>query len=220
MYTRNLKRVVITAALCFFTCNAFAIGAGFYLGLMTGPVRPSNTTVQAQVLNSIATTPAKFDNRPWGVRFYLGYQIVPWAGIEGGLNYVSDIKYKSKANPPVPLCSKSSVKFRNFDIEGKLAAPLWWFEVYAKAGLAIIYQTSSGALNPTTTGTCGSTKSDPLYRALFAIGAGYTLSQNWVVDASITRIASGKPVGNINFLAIGIAYHFVDRYCGQFLCDD
>jgi len=31
---------------------------------------------------------------------------------------------------------------------------------------------------------------------------------------------AGGQVGNLTMYALGISYHFVDKYCGQFLCDD
>jgi hypothetical protein len=54
----------------------------------------------------------------------------------------------------------------------------------------------------------------------FTIGAGYDFTQNWVMDFSAMTLLVGGNIKSVTMYALGLSYHFVDRYCGQFLCDD
>ena len=40
-----------------------------------------------------------------------------------------------------------------------------------------------------------------------------------VVDVSFNRVMAGGIAKNVDFYALGLSYHFVDVYCGQFLCN-
>jgi hypothetical protein len=56
------------------------------------------------------------------------------------------------------------------------------------------------------------------FRPLIGIGVSYDLSQNWVADFSGTRVTKGSGILSADFFSLGISYHVVDEYCGQFLC--
>lgn len=110
--------------------------------------------------------------------------------------------------------------------------------VFAKAGIAAAYVTVPGALQPTTIHysqatypnagainsnqvqliRSGSNKYLTKLAPAFAIGASYDLNQSWQMDISWTRYFVGSQINNMNLYALGLSYHFVDVYCGSFLC--
>jgi opacity protein-like surface antigen len=115
--------------------------------------------------------------------------------------------------------------------------------LFGKAGVAALYTTTPGALNVTNykvvkTRIAGNNRAKPPVPPIlgtetinsgqstylskltptFTIGASYDLDQSWVVDVSATRLMVSGVISSMNFYALGISYHFVDKYCGQFLC--
>ncbi len=218
MRRRILTYVAFVAAANGLMMNANATGPGFYTGLMMGPATNDGSTVQAQVQGSPTTTPATPKSNQFGSRFFMGYQMNKYAAFEGGLDYFTGIKYDTKN---VPTCSSAQARARAFDAVIKGIYPFGsWFDAYVKGGMALVYQTTSGALNPSGTTECGKSTYVTKFRPTLSVGASYNLTQSWVTDLSWNRTMAGSPVNNIDFFAIGISYHFVDRYCGQFLCDD
>lgn len=64
------------------------------------------------------------------------------------------------------------------------------------------------------------TESQTKVGAIFGVGVAYNLTPNWVVDLSYNHLyVRNKLIDNLNFIALGITYRFVNVYCGQFLCD-
>lgn len=213
-------------------------------GQVCGPCGPGCSNIPF----TFSTTPGKPTTNQWGSRFFLGYMFNPYVGIEGGFNFFSGIHYKFTAPPGTQACSDARVRVRDIDVVGKFALPIQWFDVFVKAGVALTYQTISGSLNPpqtvvtncnpcnvTTPGgnpsspcacntvqtstLCGASTYRTKYDPIFTIGASYDLSQSAVVDISYTRLITGGPANGIDFIAVGISYHIVDVFCGQFLCD-
>ena len=120
--------------------------------------------------------------------------------------------------------------------EPSVHSGLYHSRFYGKAGVAATYLTTPGGLNITPYSVRPApTKSNPAavkitnvgsnsYKTqlnpAFALGISYDLDQSWQMDLSWTRTLVGGAVGNMNFYALGFSYHFVDVYCGQFLCSD
>jgi opacity protein-like surface antigen len=212
-----IRASVVLASLAGFCTSSYAVAPGFYVGLMEGPATNSAGTQQAQV-SATTTTPATAKSNQWGSRIYMGYKINQYAGVEGGLNYFSTIRYDTKE---VNTCSSVTARVRDFDVVGKADYPLGSVDLFGKAGVAITYLTTSGALNPGSdpnNSSCGKSQYTTKYNPTFSVGASYDLSQNWVADLSWNRTSVGSAVGNVDFFALGISYHFVNIYCGQFLC--
>lgn len=223
MRKRILKHLSLAIITSGFVINAYAVDPGFYLGLMVGPASSTGGTQQAQIEDSADTTPVDPSSNPFGSRLFMGYKINQFAGVEGGLTYFSKITYDTK-DPNVETCNSPEISVRDFDLVAKGMIPLRSFEIYGKAGLAIVYTTTSGSLNPGTGDPnipteCGKSENAITYRPTVSAGVSYDLSQNWVADVSWNRIMVGDKVSNMDFFALGFSYHFVDIYCGQFLCD-
>jgi opacity protein-like surface antigen len=197
--------------------NTYAMDEGLYMGLMFGPSTNSADTVQAQVEDEPFTTTATPKKNQFGTRVYLGYQTNKFFAVEGGLTYFSQIGYSTNG---VDTCSGSHAQVSTFDILGKGILPLGKLGIYGKAGVIVSYTQSTGDLNPDLTSTCGKSDHSVNARPGFGAGISYDLSQNWVADVSWNRFMVGGVVNSIDYYALGFSYHFVDKYCGQFLCDD
>ncbi len=216
--------VMITTCLA---TNAFAVAPGFYMGLMAGPAKPTGSTEQAQIQLSNLTTPVKPSSSVAGGRLFMGDDITDYFGIEGGFTYFSRVDYDT-VDENVTTYGNADADVGSFDLVGKVILPLDAFSLYAKAGADVAFTQTSGALNPPSppvinpdgTFAEGKSHSDTHAGPTFGVGASYDLTQNWVADVSYNRMMTGDPVDAFNFIALGISYHFVDKYCGQFLCDE
>lgn len=225
-----LFKHVLTTACAFFSANIWAVAPGLYMGLMfgatTNDAKPQLLQVKEQppFVPPPATTLGKPRGHQYGTRFFLGYKINKYAGYEFGLDYYSTIAFEpsqSFKNSGLDTCSASNARVYAVDFVGLASFPFGdWFEIYGKAGAAGTYLTLSGDLAPDGTRDCGRNQRSAKIKPTVSLGADMSLSQNWVIDASWNRLAVGSVVNNITYYALGFSYHFVDKYCGQFLCDD
>jgi opacity protein-like surface antigen len=234
--------------------------------------QPAGQTNTQTANTTVAITAAKAtpDKQQFASRIFLGNQFSRYAAIEIGGEFVSKIQFNLPsnvktaqcgaitdvyannvlANIPSP-CTETSLRIRGIDAVIKGIMPLGEsFDVYGKFGVAVIYETSSGGLNPTSTGQTITVRPGPqtlqqngqtiqTYQngqivqvmqttntytnkvaPTFSIGASYAINQNWVVDLSYNSIQVGSSYGNVKYAALGFSYHATSRYCGQFLCDD
>lgn len=227
-----------------FVSSSYAVGPGLYIGLMTGPATNSGATQEVQLENSRILIPATPKSSQWGSRAYVGYQLNPLFAFEGGVTYYSGIRYSMKDFIDCPgictACSGVQTRVRNFDVLGKLnlgtsnlgascgALSFFNFDIFGKAGVAVVYETTAGALNPdlglpdNPDGSipCGQSTYRTTVKPTFSLGASWEVTQNWLIDATYTVLMTGGAAGNVTFYSLGFSYHFVDVYCGQFLCDD
>jgi opacity protein-like surface antigen len=211
----DIRRAIIILSLA--VPSAYAVDPGFYMGLMTGPARANANTLQAQVARNVFVT-ARPQNNAWGSRLYLGYKFTKYAASELGLTYFSTFRYNTSG---IKTCTGTNARTRNFDLVVKGNLQAWDFEVFGKAGVAVTYLTTSGAINPGSNPKnldCGNNVNTTKYNPTFTIGASYDLTQNWVADITWNRTMVGSPINSVNLYALGISYHFVNIYCGQFLC--
>jgi opacity protein-like surface antigen len=216
MSRRILKHLALTSIASVIALNAYAVGPGFYMGIMGGPATNSASTQYAQIAGSTALTPVTSESTQFGSGLFMGYKMNPYAGIEGGFTYFSTINYDSKN---VQTCSSLISRVRDFHVTGKGTVPLGRsFDVFGKAGAALVYQSASQALSPNLPDPCGETTYTTKVSPTMSIGASYDFNQNWVGDISWNRLWAGSPVNNMDLFALSISYHFVDVYCGQFLC--
>jgi len=206
--------VLMTAATL--TANAYAVGPGFYMGAMAGPATNSASTENAATLSGTPpTTPVNPKSQQFASRIFMGYKVNQYAGFEFGGTFFSTIQFNSKG---IQTCASTDARVRDIEILGKGSYPLPnGFDVFAKGGVAIAYITTSGGLNSGVT-ECGKTQYQNKFVPTATIGASYDLSQNWVTDLSYNSVMVGGKVGKMTYFALGLSYHFVDVYCGQFLC--
>lgn len=209
--TRSLA--LISLSLCY--VNAYATAAGLYIGFGLGPATNDGKTTKlfTQPKPPLGTgVPANPRSNQFGGDVFVGYQWNRFAAFEGGITIFNNINFEPKSGASDPT---ATARVRTFNLLGKGILPFGdLFDVYLKGGVAITYLTTSGALNWN-----GKSTRTLSYRPQFSIGASYYLNQSWVVDVSLTRIMVGSVVNNMTYAAISLSYHFVDRYCGQFLCD-
>lgn len=195
--------------------------------------------------NPIANkNPANPKSTQFGSRIYLGYKFNKLAGFEFGFTYFSGVDYVLKTSssctsltPPCVPAAGTTARVRAVDLMGKLDYSFLGVGVLAKAGIAALYTTTPGGLNITnwhtittlnraknTTSTRVVNVGSNTYRTklspVFAIGVSYDLTQSWVTELTLTQYMVGSTFGNMSLFALGLSYHFVDRFCGQFLCDD
>jgi opacity protein-like surface antigen len=216
MQKRIIKSVALTAVLLAAT-QAYAVAPGFYIGAMAGPATNNGSDVKVQVQGSPTTAIATPKSSQFASRFLLGYQATNYVGIEGGLTFISQIKYDTGN---ATACGGTDASVRDIDVLAKGIVPFNdLFDVYAKAGPALVYQNTSNAMNPKLSQSCGKSQFVTKVRPTISLGASYTMSQNVVLDASYNLIMAGNPVNNISYFGLGITYHIVDVYCGQFLCN-
>lgn len=201
----------------FFIANAHAMSPGFYLGLMTGPAINSGRSQSAQVLNSVTTTSVTPKRTQFGVRAFLGYKYNYYLSLESGITFFSRIKYDTHG---VQTFSDPYVQVEDLDLVAKGEIPFYAFAAYGKIGVAAVHELVSGVLNPSGSPTFTSNNRGSIkVRPTASLGLSYDATQNWQLDASLNRVVTGGPPSNIDFFALGFSYHFVDTYCGQFLCD-
>lgn len=217
----TIKSVFVMIAAVTGVTQALAVAPGFYMGLSTGPATNGGGTEQIQAESNgsgvTTTTPATPSSSQWGTRVYIGNKFGKYASVEGGLDYVPGIQYNAKND--VQTCTGASVRVRAFDVMGKGEFAIRGFSVFGKAGAAIVYQGASGAFNPGENGECGKSTNTNQVKPIVSAGVSYDLSQNWVADLSWTRLMTGGIPGNVDLFGLGVSYHFVDVYCGQFLCN-
>jgi hypothetical protein len=244
MYKQLIKPFVMTTAILTCPLNVYAVGAGLYMGAMTGPATNSAKDVNAVVApgtqQPITYTPVTPQSKLWGTAIYIGYKNNQYIGSELGVDYFSSVGYSSKTN--TPTAGGTSARVRDIHVLLRGSVPFGnVFEAFIKAGPAFEYITTSGGLNEPVTQcarictdqfcdqpplpgpecqpvTSFKSKHQTKIAPLISIGASWSLDQSWVADVTLTSLPVGSVIKNITWISVGISYHFVDRYCGQFLC--
>lgn len=183
-----------------------------------------------------------------GGRLYGGYSLSQYFGVELGFTHYAPSTYTIPSGTNLTIgpvsgypSSKPAINTNAFDFVGKgsLAIPRLGIGVFGKAGVAIVKVGYAGTFtniyNPSLSGQTtillpdgsstvvpggfiNSTKTTTYFKPTAAVGLSYDLSQNWVVDFTLSRIFGGGGMQNADLYSLGISYHFVDKYCGQFLC--
>lgn len=211
--TKRLSALIITSSV--FT-GTFAIGPGFYLGAQAGFTNTNNTTQTVQTgLSSPATQSVSPSNTGMGERFFLGVGINKYAAAELGYTHYAPSTYKTS---PSAIVNTPAIRENGIDLVGKVMYPIQRFNVFGKLGAIMMYRSMSGSLQPIPPAT-STFKATNSFRPLIGLGANYELTQHWVAELGWSRaLKGGNGFQNADFTYLGISYHFVDEYCGQFLC--
>jgi len=213
----KLKRLLGLIAISSIACSAYAVRPGLYMGVQVGPGTNNASPVFAKTLSGTPpTTEVNPQSNQFGSHMYMGYKGSDYVAAEFGFTYFSTIAYDNKG---VQTCASTNARVRDIDVMGRLSYPYNGFEPFVKAGAAVVFTMTSGGLN-SGPDTCGRTQYTNNVKPTYAIGLGYDLSQNWVIDASANHLTVPGTISSMTYYALGISFHFVDKYCGQFLCDD
>lgn len=209
MLKKVIRPLALFTLLGSITSQAYAVAPGVYLGFMAGPAK-NNAKSQPVVYNGPGTTTATpTSTKNFGGRFFLGYKFIRYAAVETGFSLYSPIRYRIQPNGATPV-----VWFGSIDISGKASMTVYNFEVYGKLGIAFNNITKSSSFDTTSVKKSNIWTVGPTY----GLGANYALTQNWVADVAVTNTNFGDVVGKITMFSLGVSYHFVDKFCGQFLC--
>lgn len=197
---------------------AHATGEGMYMGAQVGGSKLNNPTKNVVINPTGTTVVISPSNTGVGARLYAGYQLNEYFGGEIGYTYYTPSKYNATSFGGNTLCSDPTIKESTLDFLAKAMYPVWNFNVFGKAGMAIAYQSSSGSL-VNNTGNCGSQgKAYTAVAPAYSVGASYDLTPSWQVDISFSQVLKTTNIPTATLFAIGFSYHIVDRRCGQFLC--
>jgi len=228
MKIRIVRQIAFTIIAAAFFTETYAMGNGFYMGLGVGPANNGGGVELVQDNQTIfinKVVPVHPRSTQVATSIFFGNQFSPYAAFELGFDFFSKIKYDTNN---VPTCGEDSRRVRAVDAVMKGILPVWYLSVFAKVGVAMTYVTASGGFNPEVifpTPTmppfinCAGEHTNK-FSGVFGIGASYDLNQSWLIDVTYTTIQVSGPIGNVSSLMIGLSYHFTDKYCGQFLCDD
>jgi len=216
MHTKNTKRLSALIIAGSIATGAHAIGPGFYLGAQAGATNLHNTTQTVQTgLASPATQSVTPSNTGIGERMFMGVGINKYAAAELGYTHYAPSTYKTS---PSAIANTPAIRENGVDIVGKAMYPFESFAIFGKLGAIMMSRTPSGSLQPLSP-TAPRITATNNFHPLLGAGVSYELTPNWVTDLSWTRaLKGGGGFQNADFIAVGISYHFVDKYCGQFLC--
>lgn len=216
MHTKKSSRLSALIIAASIATSAEAIAPGFYLGAQAGATNLHNTaqTVQTGVA-SPATQSVTPSNTGIGERLFIGVGINKYAAAELGYTHYAPSTYKTA---PSAIANTPAIRENGVDMVAKAMYPFERFALFGKLGAIRMSRTPSGSLQPLPPATA-SVKATNNFRPLIGLGMNYELTPSWVTDLSWTRaLKGGGGFQNADFIALGISYHFVDRYCGQFLC--
>lgn len=218
---RNTAKKIRLAMMIFSIAPlAHAVGSGFYLG---GQIGQSNTHNVARDVATYSTPPTENvvpSNGGIGGRLFMGYQLNENVAFEGGFTHYASSTYKPTTTT---LCNDASIRENGLDLVGKGMLPLSSsFNFFGKFGVTMIKSTMSGSIADAeveTSGCGGHDNASTNYiRPIAGVGMSFDLSQNWVTDVSYTRAFGGGDFKSADLMALGVSYHFTDKFCGQFLC--
>lgn len=219
---------------------------GFYSGIELGATnlhQPARNVAEERVgpnctprgCTQVSVDPS---NQSFGGRFFLGGGCSRYFSTEMGFGYYGAAKYNVPTPGPdpdptihiQPPCNTPSAKVEAVDIVAKVKLPILpcitqtqGLDLFGKFGAAYVVQSLSGSLSgcpESGCSTCNTNASNNGLRPVVGVGIDYHLNQNLRASLTATRIISGGgSIQPVDFVALGLAYEFVDRYCGQFLCD-
>ncbi len=217
MIKKNITQFTIILLLLGITNAAWAIAAGFYLGSQFGTSNSNNKEAEVETGGTPSSELVTPTTKGFGARIYMGYQFSSYLGLEAAYVYIANSIYKVNGNNN----GNPEVHEGGVDVLGKLMLPINKFnmDIFAKGGVAGMMRTQSGRLASSNLNSDTFSKSTNVYAVPeVAIGASYYLNQNWVADITYNKLLSSSSFQSADLITIGIAYHFVDTYCGQFLC--
>lgn len=194
MHIRTIKLIAIPLLMLGMVATSYAVAPGPYVGMQFGM---SQTKLKS---GSSKSAP--------GGGFSIGGVANKYFSAEGFY-----IHFANAAEDNTGIsCGSSVIHTDGLGFAGKGTLPLQSFGLFVKGGVAVIRSSGGGSCAP------GGGKTNTSARPVIGIGASYDLTQNWVADLSYTQVTLNGKVQSSSLIALGITYHIVDTFCGQFLC--
>jgi hypothetical protein len=218
-----IKRMSAFFILGLLSAMATATGTGPYVGLQVGQTNLNNVAYNVNTgLPESTCNPATGagciilltdpNNTGIGERIFFGIQMNRYAAFEiGATNYAPSVyspNVDGDSNEP-------TIRVYAIDIVGKGMYSLYNFTLFGKIGGAGTRETASSALVGAPEQVL---KGFVSAHVTAGVGISWDITPNWVVDISASRIFKGSHFPEADFYGIGLSYHWVDLYCGQFLC--
>lgn len=203
-----LTSVLASGAFAMMTANA-ALPSGLYV---SGQVGYASTHMKSRLPLLLGPSLA---NDGLAGRLAIGYKIIPNLAVE--LGYLQLPQEKANlALPKLPPQLVTSLKQHAIDVAAKGILPITSnVNLYGKLGAAYLTTQIQGKITGTSlpstidlSSTVGIDKHQ--WAPEVAVGMGYDITPNVSVDTSLTHIqtmGNHRP-GNIDFLAVGVAYTF------------
>lgn len=201
-----IRKFTLAALILGVTSSAYAVNPGFYLG---GQLGQSKLGTSAQTLQANSTSPTEqvspTSTGP-GMRLSMGYSFNPYFSFEGGYTYYSPARFNGNT-------ASGKAHVQALDALGKLGWPI------AKSGVSIFGKAGAALVSTSESGVIISNRMHGYYGLpTYGAGVSYDLTQHWVADLSYMTIPKAHSFTGASLMSLGISYHFVDEYCGQFLC--
>lgn len=218
MNKKILKLITAGILTLSLTTASYAVAPGFYIGANAGKTNlhnvprsiPSNNPGGSETLNP--------SNIGGGLRIYLGDNLNNWFGLEGGYTAYAPTRYTIPVNATNgnPLGQPEISEFAfDFVATGRVAIPRLWIGAFAKAGVAILKQGLAGTF---TNSGQSAPRSTVYFKPTASLGLSYDLTQSWVLNLTVARVFGSGGLQNADLYSLGMTYHVVDKFCGQFLC--
>jgi opacity protein-like surface antigen len=232
MSFKNKIKISTLAILCSIASMSYATGEGAYVGLQLGygnlnnlhedintgqplpppptPPHPCDSEATCYIVDNVAPT-----NTGLAERLFFGANINKYFALEFGVanyepsSYEPDVAKDSDTHEP-------HIWEYSADILGKVMLPLDRFTLFLKGGGAFVYKSTSSAV--LTDGFESSSGDETFFSLAYGAGVSWDITPNWVIDATFQRIQQTDDLQAIDFYGVGLSYHFVEEYCGQFLC--
>lgn len=217
MSIKKTKLSLVALLMLGISSIAQAVAPGAYLGIQAGMTNTNNKTINfSNGLIPPSSVPTSPSNTGFGFRIYLGNNLNKYWGIEAGLARYAASTY----NPNVFwIAGKPQIHTAAFDLVGKGTMPIGPISAFLKAGMAVMFTGSAGSIVQSSTNSngVGASNSTTIHPTI-AVGGSFDLTQNWVIEVTGSRVFSNTNVPAADMISLGFSYHFVDEYCGQFLC--
>jgi len=229
MLGNKIKQFAIFAIFSMIAANIFAIAPGAYVGVDFAQTDLNNlpfdvnsgTPQNAACFNSETDAEVRANcniapnvepnNTGTGYKLYLGTAFSEYAAAEIGAAMYAPSQYEPQI---AGYTHQPQTRTYSIDLMGKGMYPFMSLNLFGKAGLAVVYKSSSEALLLPEELDRSSIQA----RLKVAVGASYSITPKLAVNISGSRIFEGHNFEQADFYGIGFSYHFVSLYCGQFLC--
>jgi hypothetical protein len=226
MNNKIIKAIGFAALMAGFMNNAYAVATGGYFGFEGGLSSVNTPSITfPDVVPRPTTSPS---STGFGFRIYMGNLVAKWFAFELGIARYAPSTYSPTSTL---IVSQPQIHVNSVDLSGKFYLPIplggacstfSTLGLFLKAGMAAVFTGTAGsivnygqAIGQTTGIYAGNSTS---IRPLLGVGASLDLTQTMVADLTATQIQPTTNVPRVTFYSIGVSYHFVDVYCGQFLC--